>query len=105
MSPSPLPAPSADDARGRKTVLFCQDCGHASPVDGDWRVRTVGNHQRTRCPECLSVVDDRRLVTPLDAEGADDPTTVRLCVDAWSRYWSELTTLFTDGPTAAESDC
>jgi len=75
MSPSPEPAPSTDGARGHKTVLFCQDCGHASAIDGDWRVRTIGGHQRTRCPECRRVVDDRR-----HAEQPGDGA-VRWCVD------------------------
>jgi len=105
MSPSPEPSPSTDDARRRKTVLFCQDCGHASPVDGDWHVRTVGNHQRTRCPECGRVVDDRRPATPLDADDASTPTPVQWCIDAWSRYWSAWTALVADSSAATKSDC
>jgi hypothetical protein len=97
MSPSPEPAPSIDDARGHKAVLFCQDCGHASPVDGDWRVRTIGDHQRTRCPECRRVVDDRR---PAERSGDDR---VQWCVDAWSRYWSAWTALLARDPHTAES--
>ncbi|MEF8856900.1 MAG: hypothetical protein V5A16_05700, partial [Haloplanus sp.] len=99
MSPSPARAQSSDDTGGRKAVLFCQDCGHTGPVDGDWRVRTVGSRRRTCCPECRRVVDDRR-VTDDNA-----PTPVQWCVDAWSRYWSTLTTLLANGPNPAESDC
>lgn len=76
MNPSSEPAPSADGTSGHKAVLFCQGCGHASPVDGDWCVETIGDHRRTRCPECRRVVDDRR-----PTERASDDT-VQRCVDA-----------------------
>ena len=87
-SPSSRPA---IDARDRKATLFCQECGHASPVDGDWQVRTVGRRRRIRCPECRTVVDERR---PCDRD-----TPVQQCVDAWHRYWSAWATLFADETT------
>lgn len=106
MSPSLASAPSSDGTHGRKAVLFCQDCGHASPVDGDWRVRTVGSHQRTRCPECRNVVDDRRFAErPVEASGPDASAPVHWCVDTWSRYWSAWTTFLDDGRRTVESDC
>jgi|GEM_PF-1075205 len=104
-SPSPAPASSTDGARGRKSILFCQDCGHANPVDGDWRVQTVGGHQRTRCPECRSVIDDRRIADRSDAEAPDAPMPVQWCVDTWSHYWSAWTAFLADTPPVAESDC
>jgi len=100
MSPSPTQVRSTGDDGGRKAVLFCPDCGHASPVDGDWTVRAVGDHRRTRCPECRCVVDDRRT-----ADGPTAPAPVKWCVDTWSRYWSAWTALLEDAPNAVESDC
>jgi uncharacterized Zn finger protein len=61
MSTSSVSSPSGDDASDHKATLFCQDCGHASPVDGDWTVRTVGGRRRVRCPECGGVVDERHV--------------------------------------------
>lgn len=39
-----------------KTELFCQNCDHASPYDGDWIAddSTVG--RRLLCPRCGHVV-------------------------------------------------
>ncbi|WP_435067327.1 hypothetical protein [Haloplanus sp. C73] len=85
---SPPAESSSVDARDRKATLFCQDCGHASPVDGDWKVRTLGSQRRIRCPECRTVVDERR------PSARDTP--VRQCAEAWRRYWSAWTTLFAD---------
>jgi len=61
MSSAPASPSSSDGIHDHKRTLFCQECGHASPVDGDWTVRTVGERRRVRCPECGSVVDERRV--------------------------------------------
>jgi hypothetical protein len=54
------PSWSAPDGSGdRKAMLFCPDCEHANPIDGDWVVRTVAGHRRVRCPDCRTVVDER----------------------------------------------
>mgnify|MGYP006875056941 FL=1 len=96
MSSAPVSSPSTGDASERKATLFCQTCGHASPTDGDWTVRTVGGRRRLRCPDCRSVVDERRVPD-------DRPSPLlRRYVDAWHRYWSAWTTLFDDGSRA---DC
>jgi predicted RNA-binding Zn-ribbon protein involved in translation (DUF1610 family) len=46
-----------------KAVLFCPDCGHDSPVDGDWIVRTRGEGDDERavyaCPDCGTVIQTR----------------------------------------------
>jgi len=88
MSSTRVSSPSAADASDRKATLFCVDCGHASPVDGDWTVRTVGERQRLRCPECRSVVDERRAPEPTPEEP------LRRYVDAVGDYWSAWTALF-----------
>jgi hypothetical protein len=98
MSSAPVSSPSADGATDRKATLFCQECGHASPVDGDWHVRSVGARRRLRCPECRSVVDERRVTE--DQHQPSPP--VRRYVDAWHRYWSAWTTLFTE---ESRADC
>ena len=48
----------------RKSVLFCQNCSHESPVDGDWRVARVDRRTRNEkavytCPECARTVSVR----------------------------------------------
>lgn len=46
--------------RGRKARLFCQDCSHASPLDGDWLcVETAGGDVVYRCPECGRAIERR----------------------------------------------
>ena len=49
---------SADESR-RKSVLFCQDCGHQSPIDGDWMIRVQGNKLLYVCPTCHHVLTER----------------------------------------------
>lgn len=48
----------------RKAVLFCQSCGHESPIDGDWRIARVDRRTRSEkaiytCPECARTVTVR----------------------------------------------
>jgi hypothetical protein len=101
MTSSPVSPPPTDDVSDRKSTLFCQNCGHASPVDGDWTVRTAGDSRRVRCPECRDVVDERRV--PDRRRGGVGPAApVRRYVDAWHRYWSAWTSLLADGSRA---DC
>jgi hypothetical protein len=45
----------------RKSVLFCQGCGHESSIDGDWRTaridrRTDDERLIYTCPECARTV-------------------------------------------------
>lgn len=45
-----------------KAVLFCTECDHESPVDGDWVVWTLTNDgDRTvyACPVCGTVIQSR----------------------------------------------
>ncbi|WP_248895310.1 hypothetical protein [Haloplanus halobius] len=58
-SATPAPSDPAPDDTHRKSALFCPACGHTSPVDGDWHVKTVADHRQLRCPDCHRVVDDR----------------------------------------------
>jgi len=56
------PHPQTDDARARKARLICQECGHESPVDGDWAIdqRHEGRPREVyTCPDCEAVVTVR----------------------------------------------
>jgi len=60
----PLPkaertTPGTVDTGRRKAVLFCQLCGHESPVDGDWRVTREVRSETVRCPVCDHVLEFR----------------------------------------------
>ena len=45
----------------RKSLLYCPACGHASPPDGDWRVRTDHGRERLDCPDCRETITVRGL--------------------------------------------
>ncbi|WP_081655584.1 hypothetical protein [Halopiger goleimassiliensis] len=50
----------ADDATiGRKSTLFCLECDHASPVDGDWVCRPSGDAVAYVCPVCSTTITER----------------------------------------------
>ncbi|MFC6976356.1 hypothetical protein ACFQL1_19415 [Halomicroarcula sp. GCM10025709] len=40
-------------------MLFCAECGHESPVGGDWLLRRDEDRERRYCPVCDAVVTDR----------------------------------------------
>jgi uncharacterized protein YlaI len=42
-----------------KTTLFCQDCGHQSPYDGDWTQIRSGNKIHYLCPDCRTEITVR----------------------------------------------
>ncbi|WP_243637876.1 hypothetical protein [Natrarchaeobius oligotrophus] len=49
-----------DDERGlRKSTLFCWECGHASPIDGDWVLSSRGRSVAYGCPVCETMIDKR----------------------------------------------
>ena len=43
----------------RKHVLFCQTCGHESPIGGDWLLESTDDSEYLRCPECQTVLGSR----------------------------------------------
>ncbi|WP_256687673.1 phage terminase large subunit family protein [Halococcus qingdaonensis] len=46
----------------RKGTLFCPTCGHASPIDGDWRVEPAEDDPDRvvyRCPDCGATIANR----------------------------------------------
>ena len=42
-----------------KTSLFCPDCGHESPVTGDWTIEATEPNFALRCPDCDALVQQR----------------------------------------------
>jgi predicted RNA-binding Zn-ribbon protein involved in translation (DUF1610 family) len=49
----------ATPAPGQKSTLFCPNCGHDSPPDGDWHVRTETEHVVYDCPVCEDTITER----------------------------------------------
>ncbi len=43
----------------QKAVLFCPECGHRSPITGDWDVTTTDDERLLICADCGTVVDRR----------------------------------------------
>jgi predicted RNA-binding Zn-ribbon protein involved in translation (DUF1610 family) len=50
-----------------KATLHCPDCGHESPLDGDWNVHVHDRVTTHECPACGRTVDARRDHRPLVA--------------------------------------
>lgn len=48
-----------DGPLDRKGVLFCPDCEHASPIDGDWIVEERAASLELRCPDCGTILTER----------------------------------------------
>jgi hypothetical protein len=42
-----------------KGALFCPNCSHRSPYDGDWTVIKSGRSSRYLCPDCRTEVTTR----------------------------------------------
>lgn len=57
----PLSSPSLSPATAprAKSTLFCPDCGHESPADGDWDYRASDRGATTHCPDCGARIADR----------------------------------------------
>ena len=58
-----------------KAVLFCFDCGHESPLEGDWNVEQRDDREAYRCPECgttISVRPDQNADTGTDSNSDSD---------------------------------
>jgi predicted RNA-binding Zn-ribbon protein involved in translation (DUF1610 family) len=49
----------ADASMGDKSVLYCPECGHESPIDGDWNVDHDADTLVYTCPACSTAVTTR----------------------------------------------
>lgn len=74
-----------DRSPRRKATLFCPSCDHASPADGDWRLRARGDRTAYVCPTCETTVTERP--ADEDAPAVDDTPTARV-----ARAWGQLVT-------------
>ncbi len=43
----------------QKMTLFCFECGHESPVDGDWVCRSTDSAVAYHCPNCGTKLTER----------------------------------------------
>ena len=82
----------------RKATLFCWECDHVSPIDGDWKV-----HPRQRtiayvCPDCETTLATRsRSNEPVPARSMSGPLV------AWQRTLRATTTVWRASLTAGLS--
>ncbi|NUB93948.1 hypothetical protein HTZ84_21665 [Haloterrigena sp. SYSU A558-1] len=73
----------------RKSTLFCWECDHANPVDGDWVRRTRDRHVEYVCPVCETTLTKRPLPDDATADRSiARPTatwqrTVRTTIQIW----------------------
>lgn len=72
--PPDVPSPGAPPSPRRKASVVCSQCGHESPLDGDWQVRPDSDRGRTTivCPSCGGVVTDQYplAIARANADGA-----------------------------------
>ncbi|MDQ2052116.1 hypothetical protein RBH26_16685 [Natronolimnohabitans sp. A-GB9] len=62
----------------RKSTLFCWECDHSSPIDGDWVLRTRDRHIEYVCPDCETTLTRRPRRENADRDGTgDDRSTAR----------------------------
>ncbi|WP_247004928.1 phage terminase large subunit family protein [Halosolutus gelatinilyticus] len=70
---------SSQPAR-RKSLLFCLECDHRSPIDGDWLREERGESVAYVCPACETTISERPRSTELESRRPRvQPAT------AWSR--------------------
>lgn len=60
-----------------KKTLYCFDCGHESPIGGDWTVRATDDGVDYDCPECRTTIISRR-----PRVESDTSTTTDVCPSA-----------------------
>lgn len=109
------PASSHDDGAPtqRKATLFCWECDHASPVEGDWLLESEDRYAAYVCPDCETTLTKR----PRSNEPARDRTitgpltlwqrAVRTSVTVWRASldvgFSSLTAVIGVRPLASDS--
>ncbi|MGQ3410723.1 hypothetical protein ACT4ML_00470 [Natrinema sp. LN54] len=72
------PASTRDDGAPtrRKATLFCWECDHASPIDGDWQVQPRPRHVAYVCPSCETTLAKRPRRTDPSPARAPTPLAV-----------------------------
>jgi len=74
------------DPERSKSTLYCPECDHASPADGDWTRRLDDGDVRYDCPICGTTITRR----PRSVDEPDHPTAetavgrvLQSSIDAW----------------------
>ncbi|MDS0478551.1 hypothetical protein [Natrinema sp. 1APR25-10V2] len=85
--------PASDPTDGaptrRKATLFCWECDHSSPVDGDWDLRSRNQRVAYVCPVCETTLAERpRATTPRGDRPTAGPITAwRHALRASATIW------------------
>lgn len=56
---------TTDGSPHRKAVLFCRECGHESPLTGDWRTEEERGVVTYVCPSCGATVIEQSGARPI----------------------------------------
>ncbi|PCR90951.1 hypothetical protein [Natrinema ejinorense] len=85
------PASSRSDGRPkrRKATLFCWECDHSSPIDGDWRLQSQDGDVAYVCPACETTLVKR----PRRHDPTPDRTPAPF-LTAWQRAFRSSATLW-----------
>jgi predicted RNA-binding Zn-ribbon protein involved in translation (DUF1610 family) len=54
-----------------KATFHCPECGHNSPITGDWTIHILVDSTTSECPECGTTIDSRRDRKALIAESSE----------------------------------
>jgi len=70
-----------------KAMLYCWDCAHENPPDGDWARRTQGNVVAYDCPTCGTTIAKRPQSDETDSDSHRPQTAwgrmMHNSIDAW----------------------
>jgi hypothetical protein len=103
---TPGPPGGRDDDVPPKSTLFCPDCEHASPTDGDWQLVRAPRETRYVCPSCSRVVTRRPTDLDADQRGVlglsvrlwgENLRTVQKGMRSWQSVWREVGSALTLG--------
>lgn len=82
----------------RKATLFCWECDHESPIDGDWKVHPRYGAIAYVCPDCETTLATRsRPIEPVRPQSIAGP------LAAWQRTLRATTTVWRASLTAGFS--
>ena len=59
----------------RKATLFCWECDHSSPIDGDWQRRSRTQYVAYVCPDCETTLTKRPTTEPSSDRATATPFT------------------------------